>query len=214
MPPLKEVANKLQPESFVKESETSKAKGKRAKVQEEETTQSSGQGASAKPRRQNADARHAQIVESLIQQYHDETAGQVEEEETGVGEGEGEGEEEGEEEGEREDEGEEEREEEGEEEGEEAAYSSLNKKAEPLSRKRSFGEAEFTPSDDFVSRPLRTRIRTRGHVSSTGGQPRTQATSSRLGKSPDGEYDPEISPRSVAAESSHGQSSGFRAINR
>ena len=176
MPPLKETAKKLHPDDFGEESETSndrrkrKGKGKEkvAHQQEEENTgiQSLTLGASAKPTPQKPGSRHSKRVDFYLNQYRDEMAGQDKDEEEGKEEEEHE-----EVEGEEKEEGE-----------EGAGYPGVSERAEPLSRKRSFGEADFHPSDESESGTLKVR-RSRRNVPDTVGGPNTRAASRTLGES-------------------------------
>ena len=198
MPPLKETAKKLHSNDFGEESETSnarrkgKGKGKEkvAHQQVEETTgiQSLSLGASAKPRPQKPGSRHSKRVDFYLNQYRDEMAGQDKDEEE-----------------KEEEEHEEEKGEEKEEGKEGAGYLGVSERAEPLSRKRSFGEADFHPSDGSESETLKVR-RSRRNVPDTAGRPNTRAASRRLGES-----DQQIGS---STERNQGPPTGLRAINR
>ena len=169
IPPLKETAKKVNHEDFEEESETRSARRKEkgkgretvAHQQEEETTgiQFLSLGASIKPRPEKPGSKHGKRLDFYLNKYRDEMAGQDEDEE---GEGE-----------------EEEREEEGEEEG--VGYPGVSERAEPLSRKRSFGEADLHPSDESESGTLRVR-RSRRSKPDTGGRLNTPGASRRLGR--------------------------------
>ena len=176
MPPLKEVAKKLDSEDFGEESESPNARSKRkgkgkekvAHQQEEDISgiQFLSLGASAKPRPQKPGSRHSKRVDFYLNQYIDELIGQDKDEE----------------EKEREEEEQEEKKGEEEEEGEEGAgYPGVSEIAEPLSRKRSFGEAGLHPSDESESGTLRLR-RSRRNVPNTGGRANTGGPSRRLGR--------------------------------
>lgn len=80
IPPLKELAKKLEPRMHGVESEASKGKEKRIHEQEGAATKFSGQGAGTKPRPQKTRVRHAERVESIVQQYHDEMGEQYDDE--------------------------------------------------------------------------------------------------------------------------------------
>ena len=181
MPPLKEIAKKLDSEEPGEESETPNARSKRkgkgkekvAHQQEEDINgiQFLSLGASAKPRPQKPGSRHSKRVDFYLNQYIDEMIGQGKDEEE-----EGEGKEEEQEEEQEDEKGEEE------EEGEEGAgYPGVSEIAEPLSRKRSFGEAGFHPSDESESGTLRLR-RSRRNVPDKGGLANTGAATRRLGR--------------------------------
>ena len=146
-------------------------------------------GASAKPRPQKPDSRHSKQVDFFLDQYRDEMAGQDQDEE---------------EEGEQEEQEKDKREEE-EEEGEEwAGYPGESERAEPLSRKRSFGEAGFQPSDESESGNLRVR-RSKRSVPDTG-RPNTRAASGRQRK-----FDHQVG---ISTERNQNPPIGFAAINR
>ena len=124
---------------------------------------------------------HSRRVDYLLNRYRDDVAGQTTEEE-----------EEGEQEKQEEGKGEEE-----EEKVEVAGDSGLCERAEPSSRKRSFGEAGFHPSDESESGTLRVR-RSRRNVPSIDSPPNIRAASRRLRES----------------DRSLGPPTGFTAINR
>ena len=170
MPPLKETAKKAYCESCEEESDTpsarrkEKGKGKeKVAHQQEETTgiQFLSLGASIKPRPEKPGSKHGKRLDFYLNKYRDEMAGQDEDEE---GEGE-----------------EEEREEEEGEEEEGVGYPGVSERAEPLSRKRSFGEADLHPSDESETRTLGVR-RSRRIKPDTGGRLNTPAPSRRLGR--------------------------------
>lgn len=64
MPPLRELAKKLHPESYGAESESSKAKGKRPEVRDEEAPQPSSLEASVKPTGKRPEAREVETPQS------------------------------------------------------------------------------------------------------------------------------------------------------
>ena len=80
MPPLRELAKKLESEMHGVESEGSKGKDQRMHEQEGAATKFSGQGAGTKPRPQKTRVRHAERVESILQQYRDEMGEQYDDE--------------------------------------------------------------------------------------------------------------------------------------
>ena len=147
MSPLKETAKELRLDGFERDFDTASAKGKgkgkgKGKAHQEEELITGIQflslEASAQPRPQKPGSRHSKRVDYYLNQYHDEMAGQ------NIDEG---------------DEGEQEEQEEQEEEKEEemAGYPGVSERAEPLSRKRSFREAGFHPSDESESETLRVK---------------------------------------------------------
>ena len=193
MPPRKETAKKLHSEDFGEEAESSNARSKRkgkgkekvAHQQEEELPgiQFLSLAASAKPRPQKPGSRHSKRVDHYLNQYRDEIARQDEDEE-------GEGEEEQQEE------------EKGKEEG--AGHPGVSEN-EPLSRKRSFGKAEFHPSDESESGTPRVR-RSKRNVPDTGDRPNTRAANRRLG-----EADHQVGSRTG---SNQGPPTGYRPTGR
>ena len=123
-PPLKELSKKFEPQIHGVETETSKAKEKRMHEQEGAATKFSGQGAGTKSRPQKTRVRHAERVESILQQYHDEMGEQDDDEE------------------------------ELEEEEDTTDNPGTSERNEPLPRKRTFQEAELSHSDGSESGAL------------------------------------------------------------
>ena len=199
MPPRKETAKKLHSEDFGGESESSNARGKRKGMGKEKVTHQQGEettgiqflslAASSKPRPQKPGSRHRERLDHYLNQYRDEMARQDED-----GEGDGQDEQQ-----------QEEKEKEGKEGEKGAGYPSVSEKAEPLSRKRSFGEAEFHPSDESESGTLKVR-RSKRNVLETGNRPNTRAASRRRGES-----DHQVGSRTG---SNQGPPTGFTPVNR
>ena len=188
MPPLKDIAKKLQPEDFGIGTEPSKGKGKRTHEQGEGLSQLPGVGASAKPEPQKRVARRSLQVK-LHLQHEDEEIQEQKEEENEEEKDEKEkdkgnpGEEDDEDDGKRD-------EEEGQGKHDKPDHSDTGEIAAPLPKPTSSDIARFLHIHDSESSTLRSEGSSR-NVSHTGDQPRAHATSSRKEELRAGDSDPQ-----------------------
>lgn len=185
MPSLKEVTKKLHSESFGAESDSSKAKGKRPEVREEETPQSSkakgkrpkareaevppysGLGVRVKPKPREDSLRHPQLVDYYILQHHESKAKQNEEDEASVDEA--------------------------------SVHFATKERTEPLLRKRKSREAEVSHCNDSESR-VSTAGNGRQDVSYAGNEARAKAKSSGSKESPAKVSDPSMGSSNGGSE--------------